>query len=208
MLQNHDQKIGTILLAAGSSSRMGKSKQWLLVEREPLLLRSAKAALAAGAGKVFVVLGANEKSHRDIIKELPVELVHNENWQKGMGNSLKAGLNHVLKMAPETEAVIIMVCDQPRITGDHLKNLIQKYTETRSKIVASTYSGAVGVPALFDKSLFPELFDVEDGMGAKKVLINHQVSIVTIDFKGGEIDLDTPGDYKNFIQESTADSND
>ena len=197
-----------ILLAAGSSSRMGESKQLLLVEGEPLLLRSAKAALASGADGVVVVLGANEESHEKVIQDLKLTIVHNPHWQKGMGNSLKAGLTQVLKMAPQTDAVIVMVCDQPRITGDHLKNLIQKYTETRSKIVASTYSGAVGVPALFDKSLFPELFDVEDGMGAKKVLINHQVSIVTIDFKGGEIDLDTPGDYKNFIQESTADSND
>jgi len=193
-------EIGIILLAAGSSSRMGQSKQLLLVEGEPLLLRSAKAALASGADSVVVVLGANEKLHEKTIQNLGVTIVYNRYWLKGLGNSLKAGLSHVLKFAPETEAVIVMVCDQPRLTGEHLKNLIQQYTATKNKIVASSYSKTVGVPALFDKSLFQNLLEGEDEQGARKVLNNHLDSTCTVGFDGGEIDLDTLSDYKTFIK--------
>ncbi len=179
---------------------MGQSKQLLPVEGEPLLLRSAKAALGSEADSVVVVLGANEKAHEKVIQDLPVTIVYNRHWQKGLGSSLKAGLSHVLKFAPETGAVIIMVCDQPRLTGEHLNHLIHQYTETKSKIVASSYSKTVGVPALFDKSLFQNLLEGEDGEGAKKVLSNHPDSTLTVDFSGGEIDLDTLSDYQIFVK--------
>jgi molybdenum cofactor cytidylyltransferase len=199
-MQQNQGDISIILLAAGSSSRMGQSKQLLPVEGEPLLLKSAKAALASGADNVVVVLGANEKNHEKIIQHLPVTIVNNNDWQKGMGNSLKAGLSRILKSAPDTAAAIIMVCDQPKLTGSHLKNLIQLHIKTKSKIVASSYSNIVGVPALFDKSLFQNLLELEDEQGARRVLINHPDLIRTVDFAGGEIDLDSLADYRAFIQ--------
>ena len=189
-----------ILLAAGSSSRMGQSKQLLDVDGEPLLLRSSKAAVGSGAGSVVVVLGAEAKVHQEIIKDLPLTVVNNPAWKKGMGNSLKAGLKQVLKMAPGTEAVLVMVCDQPQLTAQHLIHLMQQYNATKSKIVASAYSGTVGVPAIFDQSLFQELNLLEDEQGAKKILNRHFASIRTVDFSGGEIDLDTLEDFQTFIQ--------
>ena len=147
-------EVSIILCAAGSSSRMGQSKQLLRVEGEPLLLRSSKAAVGAGAERIVVVLGADAEVHKEIIKDLPVTVVYNPDWKKGMGNSLKAGLKQVLKIAPETEAIVVMVCDQPSLTNQHLIHLIQQYNTTKNMIVASAYSGTVGVPALFHKSLF------------------------------------------------------
>ena len=195
-------EISIILLAAGSSSRMGQSKQLLKVEGEPLLLRSSKVAVGSGAGRLVVVLGADKEVHQEIIKDLPLTVVYNPHWKKGMGNSLKVGLKQVLKMAPGTEAVLVMVCDQPRLTPQYLIDLIQQYNTTKSKIVASAYSGTVGVPALFDKSFFQELLLVEDEQGAKKILDRHSDSIRTVDFSGGEIDLDTLEDFQTFIQKT------
>ncbi len=197
---NIGHKIFIVILAAGSSSRMGESKQLLRVNGEPLLLRSSMAALDSGVENVVVVLGANEKAHRNIIQDLPLTIVHNPGWQKGMGNTIKGGLRHVLKMAPDAEAVMVMVCDQPRLTSAHLKNLIQQYRKSKSKIVASYYSHTTGVPALFDKSLFQNLFALEDGQGAKKILGHFQDLTQTVRFDGGEIDLDTLSDYQNFIE--------
>lgn len=192
-------KIGIILLAAGSSSRMGQSKQLLEIGGEQLLLKSTQVALQSIAEKVIVVLGANESAHRKVIEQLPCEIIVNEDWQLGMGSSLKKGLAELLLIAPKLEAVLVMVCDQPLLTSEHLNQIIKKFKLAKSQIVASYYSGSAGVPALFDKSLFEKLLNAEDQAGAKKILIQHKEVVQTIDFAQGAIDLDTPEDYQTFI---------
>lgn len=190
------QSIAILVLAAGSSSRMGRSKQLLPINGKPLLLLSIEAALEVKAGQVIVVLGANREEHRKIIRHLPVDVVINEEWERGMGNSLKKGMQHVMASAPSTEAVIVMVCDQPMITGAHLDNLIRAFTTTKCPIVASAYGGAIGVPALFDQTLFNQLLHLRDQAGAKQIIESNAHGV--INFPGGEVDLDTPGDYKDF----------
>lgn len=192
-------KIGIILLAAGSSSRMGQSKQLLEIGGEQLLLKSTQVALQSIAEKVIVVLGANESAHRKVIEQLPCEIIVNEDWQLGMGSSLKKGLAELLLIAPKLEAVLVMVCDQPLLTSEHLNQIIKKFKLAKSQIVASYYSGSAGVPALFDKSLFEKLLNAEDQAGAKKIILQHKEVVQTIDFAQGAIDLDTPEDYQTFI---------
>jgi molybdenum cofactor cytidylyltransferase len=93
-----------------------------------------------------------------------------------------------------------MVCDQPLLTTDHLNVLIQTFKKTKSQIVASHYSGGAGVPALFDKSLFEELLNLENESGAKKIIQQHKDVVYSIPFPEGAIDLDTPDDYEKFIK--------
>lgn len=193
-----ESTISIILLAAGSSSRMGQSKQLLVVENESLLLRSVKAALGSLVKNVIVVLGAEEQKHRSVIEHLPVKIVHNKNWHTGMGSSIKSGLNHLLTNYPETQAAIISVCDQPLLTSTHLSNLIVTYQKEEKDIIASDYSNSAGVPALFDKSLFSELSNIPDEQGAKKIIKNHPDSIALLNFPAGEIDLDTIEEYEKF----------
>ncbi len=192
--------IGIVILAAGSSSRMGQSKQLLTIEGEQLLLKSTRVAMQSEAEIVMVVLGANELAHRKIIEQLPVEITVNADWQKGMGSSLKKGLDQLLKIVPQLDAVIIMVCDQPLLTTDHLNELIQSFKKTKSLIIASHYSGTAGVPALFGKSLFGKLLNVENESGAKKIIQQYNDAVQTEDFPDGMIDLDTLDDYRTFIK--------
>jgi molybdenum cofactor cytidylyltransferase len=114
-----EKGVSVILLAAGSSSRMGQSKQLLDIQGTPLLLHSTKVALASGASHVIVVLGANEQPHREVIKDLPVSIILNHFWKGGIGSSIKTGMNALMKEYPETNAVILMVCEQPAVTADH-----------------------------------------------------------------------------------------
>jgi len=193
-----NKEIAIILLAAGPSSRMGQSKQQLLIEGKSLLVYSAEIAIKSDVGKVIVVLGSEEIAHREILNKLKVEIISNSRWQTGMGSSLKAGLNHVIKNNPKTDAVIVMVCDQPLLNSDHIDSLIKKYTTTHALLVTSSYSNTTGVPALFNHKLFDEILNLNDDQGAKKVIQKHQAE--TVDFPDGNIDLDTPEDYKTFLQ--------
>jgi molybdenum cofactor cytidylyltransferase len=110
------------------------------------------------------------------------------------------GLKNALKMVPEMEAVIIVVCDQPLVTSLHLKTLIQKYRTTKKAIIASAYANTIGVPALFNRSVFQKLLNLEDSQGAKKILMEMTGSVLSVDFPDGAVDLDTPEDYSAFLK--------
>ena len=195
-----EKRIGIILLAAGSSSRMGSSKQLLDIGGEPLLRRTAKIALSTKPSIAIVVLGSNKKEHRKVIEDLPVEIIYNPDWQKGMGNTLKAGLNQLLKIDRETEAVILLVCDQPLLTTRKIQELKEKSELTKAPIVACAYANTFGVPALFDKVMFQSLLSLPDDQGAKKVIEQNLSQVSVIPFPEGVVDIDRPEDYENFIK--------
>jgi molybdenum cofactor cytidylyltransferase len=192
--------IGIIVLAAGSSSRMGRSKQLLEIDGKPLLCRCVEHALATKASQVVVVLGANEKPHRKVIEELPVDIVTNSYWKTGMGGSIKTGLNYLIQSGKELDAVILMVCDQPALTSDHLLRLIEKLEEKKKAIIASSYSDSSGVPVLFSRSFFSNLLLLDDSQGAKKILQQFPDQVEAVEFPNGSIDLDTENDYENYLK--------
>jgi molybdenum cofactor cytidylyltransferase len=191
-----NKEIAIIILAAGSSSRMGQPKQQLVIADKPLLVRSIETALNVGTGKVVVVLGSEAPAHRVLLQELPVDIVLNQNWQNGMGSSIKAGLKFLIETFPEMKAVIVMVCDQPLLKPAHLQALISKYEETGKPVVSSAYAHTLGVPALFDHSQFEKILQLQDDRGAKQLLDHEQAE--NIDFPDGAVDLDTPEDYNAF----------
>jgi molybdenum cofactor cytidylyltransferase len=195
----NNMEIGIIVLAAGSSSRMGRSKQLLEIEGEPLLCRCTKIALAVNTQNVIVILGANENPHRDVICQFPVQIISNYYWKTGMGSSIKTGLNYLLQSGAELDAVIIMVCDQPELTVEHLQKLIQKFEEKKASIIASSYANASGVPVLFGRSFFSNLLLLADDHGAKKIIQQFPRQVDTVPFPKGSFDLDTEEDYQNYL---------
>lgn len=192
-------EIGVLILAAGSSSRMGVSKQMLPIDGTSLLGKTISTAIQAGLKNIAVILGSNADEHRIAANEFPVTTLLNSDWRKGMGSSIKVGVNYFRTINSVT-GVIILVCDQPTLTAEIVRNLITKRKETHKSIIASRYSNTIGVPALFTAEGFEKLLSLEDDQGAKKIILENQDHLSTIDFPSGEIDLDTPEDYDNFIK--------
>ena len=139
------------------------------------------------------------KRIKKLTKQYNTETVLNKSWEKGIGSSIKCGLNHLLNESHSQEAVIVSVCDQPCLSSDILDGLIKIYQKTGKKIVASAYSKSNGVPVLYDKSLFGDLLKIPDAYGAKKYIIEKASKdiITTFPFPKGEIDIDTTEDLKN-----------
>lgn len=189
-----------IVLAAGASLRMGQPKQMLLIDGENLLTRTVRAIFNAGIKNIVVVLGANEEAHRTLLEGLPVDVVYNPDWGKGMGSSLKAGLHHLTLQETPPSAVIVSVCDQPLLFPDNISDLLKKYEETGKPIISSRYSGKPGVPALFDRTCFKKLEALGDAQGAKSLMLDNPRDVAQVEFPGGAIDLDTMEDYERFLK--------
>lgn len=187
--------IGLVILAAGSSSRLGKPKQNLVFQGSTLLQRSVKAALAADCQQIAVVLGANAKIIEPTIVDQPIQIIHNSDWEAGMSSSINCGLTTLLKTTPQLQSVILMLCDQPFADASIINQLI-KASANNKHLVACNYNGTVGVPALFDKSHFEELLALKGNEGAKKLLLKYTNEVHTVPFPLGMIDIDTIGDYE------------
>lgn len=186
--------IAAIILAAGESARLGFPKQLLRQGGQTLLKRAAQAALSAGCAPVIVVLGAHIDRIRAELGDMPVHAAVNGNWRAGMSGSIHTGMQALNAMWPDTEAAILSVCDQPLLTAAQFDALQAQYRKTGKPIVASAYAGSLGVPALFDRSLFAELMGLQDGAGAKSLIARHQRQCASVDFPGGEIDIDSRAD--------------
>jgi molybdenum cofactor cytidylyltransferase len=196
------EQIGILILAAGSSSRMGVSKQMLPIEGSSLLARTIRTALQTKIKNIVVVLGSNADEHRIEANEFPVTTLFNSDWKKGMGTSIKTGVNYFRSIS-SINGIIILVCDQPTLSSEILTSLINKQREAEKRIIASRYANTLGVPALFTSVTFQTLLALNDDDGAKKIILQNQSEVGVIDFPSGEIDLDTPDDYDNFIKHHT-----
>jgi len=187
-----------LILAAGSSSRMGRSKQLLQIDGEALLTRTIEAVKTAGISNeaITVVLGSNYEQHRTLIQPLHTRILHHVDWENGMGSSIKYGLAHIVNENPA--GLLILVCDQPLLTPTHLLKLIDQFNEMPTAIIASGYNNTVGVPVIFPSAVWSQLTRIEDHQGAKNVMKQNEDKLITVDFPEGAIDLDTPEDHDAF----------
>ena len=191
--------VGLIILAAGKASRMGKPKQLLTYKGSSLISHAVNIGLNSICKPVVVVLGAYSEQIKPQIDKLPVQIVENPHWETGMASSIRAGIDSINQSDSNLDAVIIALADQPLINATVFDRLIQNYQEMGNIIIASAYDEIVGVPALFNCALFPELMQLEGDKGAKALMGKYRDKILAIEIAEAAIDIDTPDDYEELL---------
>lgn len=187
-------KIGALILAAGASTRLGQPKQFLRYQGRSLVRRIAEAAIAGGCSPVFVVVGRDREAITKELQKLPIELLPNELWERGIGTSIRTGVH----ASTECSAVIVLACDQPFVDVAAICRLISASAQTQKSIVASAYAGTLGVPALFERAHFNALLSLPDTEGAKAVIAARPDDVAGVEFPQGAIDVDTVDDLAKF----------
>ena len=190
---NADVPIAAVVLAAGGSARLGRPKQLVTIDGEPLVHRAARAALDAGCRPVAVVLGAESDRVGAAVADLPVLPVSNPDWADGVGTSIACGMRAAAAHRPA--GCIVLPCDQPRLTALVLAGLIERFLRGDAQAVACAYGGTVGAPVLFTPALFDRLSALTGDSGAKRVL-RGCTPLEVVDFPGGELDIDTDADLQ------------
>lgn len=185
---------GLIILAAGSSSRLGTPKQNLVFQGTTLLQRSIATALASDCAQVMVVLGANAEIIEPTIADKPIQIIYNSDWQEGMASSIRIGITAMQRSNPGLKSIILMLCDQPFADVSIINQLIK--ASSQNNLVASAYNGTIGPPALFGSSHLEELRALQGNEGAKKLLLKYADEVFKVPFPLGVIDIDTLSDYQ------------
>jgi len=184
--------VAAIVLAAGASRRLGQPKQLLMLDGETLLARSVRLACEAGAAPVLVIVGAHAELIRAAVPADTVAVVMNDEWERGIASSIHAG---VKTMDAVARGLLILACDQPRLSVDHLRGLIETFAaQSEASIVASAYAGVLGIPAIFPREVFADLLALSGDRGARGLLMHPPCPMITLPFPGGAVDIDEPDD--------------
>ena len=185
-------RIAALLLAAGTSSRMGSNKMLAEIEGRPMVARTAQRLLSSRARPVIAVLG-NEADRVDAaLGKLPVERVRNPNFGDGLSTSLKCGLS---ALPPEVDGVMVCLGDMPQITGRDLDRLIAAFNPLEGRaIVVPTRRGKRGNPVLWARRFFPEMSQLAGDVGARHLIGEHAdlVAEIEMDSDAVLVDIDTP----------------
>ena len=188
--------VGAIILAAGGSTRFGRPKQLLEFQGESLVRRAVQAASEACGSSIVVVAGDMHALIQAELRESAATVVENPEWSRGLGTSIRCGLQHLIASTPELDAVVLMACDQPFADARTIAALVAKQATTGKAIVASSYADTLGIPALFDQSCFEALLALPDDAGAKALIESRPDDVASIEFEKGAIDIDTPADFE------------
>lgn len=193
-------KIGVVILAAGSSGRLGYPKQLLEFRGRSLLQHSIDVTGDLTFGVKILVLGFNSEGIQEKINKRKFVVVTNENWEDGMGTSLSKGVSEALKIERELDHILILLSDQPLITKDKIQELIKIQLDSRKSATFSEYSGDVGVPAIFSREIFSDLQFLKGDQGAKRLIYNKNFEFETVKFEDGNFDIDTSKDVEKLKQ--------
>jgi molybdenum cofactor cytidylyltransferase len=192
-------KTGIIILAAGSSSRMGEPKQLMIYKNKTFLQHIIGEAKNAGLEPVICVTGYQSEVITKSITGMGASIVFNALWPEGMGTGISAGIKQVL--LSDVDAVILAVSDQPYVSSDLFGTMVKWKDQSGKGIVACTYAGTLGTPVLFSKDYFSRLQSLNGNQGAKNIVKINLPDVCPVEFEKGNIDIDTKADYENLISE-------
>lgn len=186
--------ISAIVLAAGLSRRMGRSKLLLDWGSQPVIRRAVEQARTAGLEDLLVVVGPEATGLRQALAGLPVRFVVNPTPEAGQGSSIACGVS---ALGPSAEAALIILGDQPALPSEVIPRLVETFRKTAKPIVAPVYRGVQGNPVLFATSVFPELEGLTGDRGARAVVEGEAGRVERVPFDVPvPTDLDTPEEYE------------
>jgi molybdenum cofactor cytidylyltransferase len=183
--------VSGVILAAGTSTRMGQQKLLLPLRGEPLVRRTVRQICEAGFDDVLVVVGCEREKICAALEGLPARHAINLQYQTGMGSSFRTAVEHL----GESDAAMFALADQPFVTAEDYRTVLDVYRRQAPAIVSVHYGEVTAPPHLFRRDLFPELAQLE--RGARPVLERHRDQIVVLQFLPDRLlDIDTPEDYE------------
>jgi molybdenum cofactor cytidylyltransferase len=186
--------VAGIVLAAGTSTRMGRNKLFFALEGETLLRRVVRRAAEAGLEPVIVVLGHEADRARGALAGLGCRPIVNADYERGINSSVRAGIRSV---PSDAVGAVVVLADMPFVTTSMIATLVERFRDSTMPLVVSDYGGVNAPPALYARSLFDELLSMEGEGCGKQVIRRHRNEALSVSWPADALtDLDVPEDYE------------
>jgi molybdenum cofactor cytidylyltransferase len=198
MSSDPEPTLHALVLAAGSASRFGSPKQLVRIGGQPMLHKAVSQASEVVGHAVTVVLGAYAEQLAPLLKHTTASVVINRNWQEGLASSLRAG---IANLPGSCDGVLITLADQVGVTTFDLKRLATAWMRQSEWLIAATYDGQMGVPAVFPRTTFSAFSELRGDTGAKVILARHADRCLRVPMPNASIDIDRPEDLLNVAEQ-------
>jgi molybdenum cofactor cytidylyltransferase len=184
-----------LVLAAGSSRRMGSPKQLLIVNGRPLLELVVANAGASKLDDVLVVLGAAADEIRAGVDLGRARVLINPEYTSGMASSLRAGLT---SLADDVDRVAVILGDQPDVDAGVLNRLLELQETSGLPAAALSFNGLLHPPVVLKRELWGDLMELEGDVGCRAVIRARPELVARLQVEtdlNHPVDVDTPADY-------------
>jgi molybdenum cofactor cytidylyltransferase len=184
-------RLYSIVLAAGASTRFGSPKQLVRIGGRPLLHTMVTRAADVTGNALIVVLGSGAAELAPLLRHSPGSVVVNRHWREGIASSIRVG---VARLPATCTGAMLVLADQAAVTRDDLRRLAGTWRRRPTLIAAALYGGTTGAPAIFPRSSFGALAQLRGDSGARALLRRSADRVVRVPMPSAELDLDTPED--------------
>ena len=193
------KNVGVVILAAGSSNRLGQPKQLIKFKKKSLLQNIIDQSQVLTFDTNVLVLGAYAAEIQKNINTRNFDTIINDDWEGGIASSIRKGVTRSLEIDQELDHILFLLSDQPFVTSELLYELMVAHKQQGKEITGCKYQDIVGVPAIFSKLLFQELCMLKGDRGARVLIKKYHDNLAVVPFELGSIDVDKPEDYSKLL---------
>lgn len=186
-----DGNLQVLVLAAGAASRFGSPKQLARIGGVMMLQKAVSQATEVAGHAVTVILGAHAERIVPLLRQSPATVEINRQWQEGLASSLRLGIS---RLPPGCEGVLVTLADQVAVTAFDLRRLVGAWRRQPEWLIAASYEGHTGVPAIFPAWCFADLAGLRGDAGARAVLARYADRCLRVPMPNAGLDIDTPED--------------
>jgi molybdenum cofactor cytidylyltransferase len=186
-----DSNLQVLVLAAGAASRFGSPKQLARIGGVMMLQKAVSQATEVAGHAVTVVLGAHAERIVPLLRQSPATVQINRHWEEGLASSLRLGVS---RLPPGCEGVLVTLADQVAVSTFDLRRLVSAWRRQPEWMIAASYDGHTGVPAIFPAWSFADLSALRGDAGARAVLARHADRCLRVPMPTAGVDIDTPED--------------
>jgi molybdenum cofactor cytidylyltransferase len=197
---NPVDNVGVVVLAAGSSSRLGQPKQLIKYKGKPLLQNILDHSQVLSFTSKVLILGAYAEEINKNIDTGEFKVIINEQWEEGIASSIREGVRSSWEINPNLENILFLLSDQPFVTSALIKELLDTHKKEGKTITGCRYDKTVGVPVIFNKNMFQELCHLNGDRGAKVLIRKYPDKVAAVSFDLGSVDVDEPDDYTKLLK--------
>jgi molybdenum cofactor cytidylyltransferase len=185
--------VAAVVLAAGSSSRLGQPKQLAPIAGRPALAYTLDALRASRVDRIVLVLGHAADAVAAALDLTDITVVRNDAYAEGQSTSVRAG---VKSLGDDVDAALMVVGDQPLLAPTVVDAIVRAYAETGGPFIVPVYDGEWGNPVLLARATWPLLDHLKGDTGARPILRKHMDMVLELPVAGSLLDdIDTPDDY-------------
>lgn len=193
------EKVAALVLTAGASRRMGTPKALLPWGPATVIQHLLRQIQLAGFNETLLVTGAHHNLIQEALVDDKVKICFHPDWELGMGSTISRGIREVEHRFTGIDAVLILLVDQPLITREYLKCILEAHRNRPEAIIASDYGEFAGAPALFPRRFWAALKGIPSSQGARKLIASYGEQCEILDPGGAITDIDTPVAYKKAL---------